>query len=110
MTSDVKQDKYNERLQRARSGNKMNTVKSAYPTTESNELADTSSVFGDVESGGVILDDKHLKNEDILIGLDTNDANALDVRYIDRRGPCNRFERSICTLGKKFGVKVVFEG
>lgn len=111
--------RYNERLARARSG-KMSTTTA--PKEHKNEvlpstlkdapkdvpkpITDSVTVFGDLESGGVVVNN-NVTEEDIH--LQVHDMNEKNLRVVDRRGPCNRFERGICSIGKKFGVKVVFE-
>ena len=110
MTLEVRSDKYNERLQRARSGNKMSNSKPSFTFDSNSTEIDTSTSYGDVESGGVILDSTHADPEDVFLVSDTKESEASNRKFIDRRGPCNRLERGICAVGKKFGVKVVVEG
>lgn len=125
MTTENKQ-RYNERLARARSA-KMSTI-IAPPERNNgcilkdipNQVSETDifkdvpnaihtsvTTFGDLESGGVIVNN-NITEKDIHVQFqDTYDDKNL--RVVDRRGPCNRFERGICSLGKRFGIKVVFE-
>lgn len=106
--------RYNERLARARSGRMSTTITSKeQKENTSSTLKDVSkpeassvTVFGDLESGGVVVNN-NVREEDIFVQM--SDIDEQNVRIVDRRGPCNRFERGICSLGKKFGVKVVFE-
>ena len=115
MTTENKQ-RYNERLARARSGRMSTTIA---PKEHNNEVSFTTTltdvpkpittsvtVFGDLESGGVVVNN-NVTEEDIH--LQVHDMDEKNLRVVDRRGPCNRFERGICSIGKRFGVKVVFE-
>lgn len=67
------------------------------PTNASTATQSNVAATHDVESGA-----EH--------AIDLGDIDVVDAseRYVGR-GPCNRFERGLCRVGKQFGVLVVFE-
>lgn len=102
-----KQDKILERLERARSSKKNSINK--IPTAESDsELSRNTTVFGDLEVGGVTLNDNIIEKDDIIVNFQDDSSNTR--KYIDRRGAKNRFERALVKIGQKCGVTVIFEG
>ena len=98
----INADKYNERLQRARSG-KMSKPES----TKNIEFDDLESGTSPVAMSSTRESLNVSAETPVYISTNPDTAN---IRYVDRRGPCNRFERGLCSLGNRLGVKVVFEG
>jgi hypothetical protein len=113
------QNLYNERMKRARNAkagvtnfDSIETISSQTITPKQSEEDDIdqeikekfAKSYGDMESGGVILHSNEIDFED----WDTNDVDILRKTQFSR-GPTNFIERKLCSLGKKFGVQVVFE-
>ena len=103
-----KQDKILERLERARSSKKNSINKIPIADISDSELYQNTTVFGDLEVGGVTLNDNIIEKDDIIVNFQDDSSNTR--KYIDRRGAKNRFERALVKIGQKCGVTVIFEG
>lgn len=98
----VNVDRYNERLQRARAGKMSKPDLSKKVELDDLESGTSPESMSSTHESMEVFDDG-------VIHASSN-PDPVRVRYVDRRGPCNRFERGLCSLGNRFGVKVVFEG
>lgn len=107
----MNQSKLEERLQRARSHNLLKLKKTESQTqdeemgmNDEKELAKDMFSNQDIkeEIASKILNEPAESVDDIRINIEPSHAQR-------GRGPTNMFERKICYIGQKMGVKIVFE-